>query len=110
MRQSDFCVGTVSIGRILGITARPTRPSKAYWPDEGSSRLRPLWRTLLTVLTVFSRDELMVITLFPAWPSRRKVISIPSARREVCARRKCPARARGLFGQRAISLELSLLR
>jgi hypothetical protein len=38
-----------------------------------------LWRTLLTVLTVFSRDERIVITLLPARPSRVKAISIPSA-------------------------------
>src|ERR1700730_16153719 len=57
----------------------------------------PLSRTLLTVLTVFSRDVRILITLLPARPSRLKVISRPSARRNVCARRKWPARGTGIF-------------
>jgi hypothetical protein len=78
--------------RSLRMTARPS----------GGLLSRPRFfegRTLLTVLTIFSRDERIVITLLPARPSRVKAISIPSARRDVCARRKWPARARGFFGQ-----------
>ena len=58
---------------------------------------------LLTVLTVFSRDLRILITLLPARPSRLNVMSMPSVRRNVCARRKCPARARGFLGQPALS-------
>ena len=64
---------------------------------------RMLSRTLLTVLTVFSRDVRILITLLPARPSRLNVISMPSARRNVCARRKWPARARGFLGQPVLS-------
>ena len=62
-------------------------------PGPGSAR------TLLTVLTVFPRDLRILITLLPARPSRLKVISMPSARRNVCALRRWPARARGFLGQ-----------
>src|SRR6266511_914068 len=55
--------------------------------------------TVLTVLTVFSGNERIRITLLPARPSRLNAISIPSARRNDCARRKWPARARGFFAQ-----------
>jgi hypothetical protein len=58
--------------------------------------------TLLTVLTVvrvgFARDALSLMIRVPARPSRPKLISIPSARSGVCARRSRPARARGDFG------------
>src|SRR2546430_1073694 len=71
----------------------------------------PLSLTLLTVLTVFSGHERIRITLLPARPSRLNAISMPSARRNVCARRKWPARARGFFGQPVPSLGIrSLLR
>ena len=67
--------------------------------------------TLLTVLTVFSGNERIRITLLPDRPWRLNAISIPSARRNVCARRKWPARARGVFGQPVPSLGIrSLLR
>ena len=56
------------------------------------------------VLTVFSTDVRILITLFPARPSRLKAMSMPSARRNVCARRKWPARARGFLGQPMLSL------
>ena len=39
----------------------------------------------------------------PARPSRLKLISIPSARRNVCARRSRPASARGFFGHPALA-------
>ena len=41
----------------------------------------------------------ILIVRVPNRPSRPKTISIPSARREVCARRSRPATARGFFGQ-----------
>jgi hypothetical protein len=67
-----------------------------------SLQSRPL-PTVLAVLTVvrvgFARDALSLMIRVPARPSRPKVISIPSARRGVCARRSRPARARGDFGQ-----------
>jgi hypothetical protein len=57
--------------------------------------------TLLTVLTVFSSDARILITLLPARPSRMKITSMPSARRNVCARRKWPASARGFLAKAA---------
>ena len=58
--------------------------------------------TVLTVLTVaragFARDARSLMMRVPARPSRPKLMSIPSARRGVCARRSRPARARGDFG------------
>jgi len=57
----------------------------------------PLSLTLLTVLTLFSGDVRIRITLLPARPSRPNAISIPRVRRNVCARRKWAARA-GITG------------
>ena len=51
----------------------------------------PLSLTLLTGLTVFSGNERIRITLLPARPSRLNAISIPSARRNVCARDRHPS-------------------
>ena len=42
---------------------------------------------------------LIWMILVPAFPSRRNTISIPSARKGVCARRRRPASACGFFGQ-----------
>src|SRR5262245_11767215 len=53
--------------------------------------------TVLTVLTLFSALVLTLIILVPVRPSRENVISMPSVRRNVCARRSRPASARGFF-------------
>jgi hypothetical protein len=52
---------------------------------------------MLTVLTVFSVLVLIQIILVPVRPSRENAISIPSVRRNVCARRSRPASARGFL-------------
>jgi hypothetical protein len=52
---------------------------------------------VLTVLTLFSLHVLILIILVPLQPSRENVISMPSIRRNVCARRRRPASARGFF-------------
>src|SRR6266700_6584498 len=67
----------------------------------------PLWRTLLTVLTVCSALVLTLIILVPDRPSRENVTSMPSVRRNVCARRSRPASARGVFGQPALLFQTS---
>ena len=51
--------------------------------------------TRLTLLTQFSALVLTLIILLPVRPSRENVISIPTLRRNVCARRSRPASARG---------------
>ena len=56
--------------------------------ESGSSPLSRTLLTVLTFLTVFSRDMRILMILLPARPSRLKVMSMPSARRKVCARRK----------------------
>ncbi len=61
---------------------------------------------MLTVLTVFSALVLTLIILVPVRPSRENVISMPSVRRNVCARRNRPASARGFFAH-AVPLEMS---
>lgn len=61
---------------------------------------------MLTVLTVFSGLVLTLIILVPVRPSRENAISIPSVRRNVCARRNRPASARGFFAH-AVSLGMS---
>ena len=63
---------------------------------------------MLTVLTVFSAHVhvLTLIILVPVRPSRENVISMPSVRRNVCARRSRPASARGFFAH-AVALEMS---
>src|SRR4051794_25823366 len=81
-------------------------PSASSAPALGASERDLQSRTLLTVLTlltVFSADLRSLITLVPARPSRLKLVSIPSVRRDVCTRRKCPARARGFFSRRVAS-------
>jgi hypothetical protein len=52
----------------------------------------------------------MLMILFPARPSRLNAMSMPSARRNVCARRRRPASARGFLGQPVLSLGIPLLR
>ena len=58
-----------------------------------------MWPALamLTVLTLFLAFAVILIILAPVRPSREKVISMPSLRRNVCARRSRPASARGFF-------------
>ena len=60
--------------------------------------------TLLTVPAVSSKHERIVMTRFPARPSRLNATSMPIALRNVCARRKWPARARGFLGQPVLPL------
>jgi hypothetical protein len=102
--SSAGVLGTCRVGRAaarrLSSQTALARPEECR-SEAGSS---PPSRTLLTVLTVFSTDVRILITLFPARPSRLKTISTPSARRNVCARRKWPARARGFLGQPMLSL------
>jgi hypothetical protein len=54
----------------------------------------------LTVLTVCHGLALILMIRLPAWPSRLKATSMPSARKEVCARRSRPASARGFWASR----------
>ena len=53
--------------------------------------------TVLTLLTVSPAVLLTLIILVPVRPSRENVMSIPSVRRNVCARRSRPASARGFL-------------
>lgn len=52
---------------------------------------------MLTVLTLFSALVLTRIILVPVRPSRENVISMPSVRRNVCARRSRPASRPRIF-------------
>src|SRR5262245_9867810 len=52
---------------------------------------------MLTVLTLFSGLVLTLIILVTLRPSRENAISMPSVRRNVCARRSRPASARRFF-------------
>jgi hypothetical protein len=68
------------------------------WPQQGQLGTRPGQAlTMLTVMTQFSALVLTLIILVPLRPSRENVISMPSVRRNVCARRNRPASARGFF-------------
>jgi hypothetical protein len=72
-----------------------------------------LWQPVLTLLTMvgrFSIPALILIVRLPARPSRVKNISMPSIRRNVCARRSRPARAPGFFGQPALCSETTRAR
>src|SRR5271165_413411 len=104
--SSAAVLGTCRVGRAPArgppSQTAPARP-EGCCSEPGSG---PLSRTLLTVLTIFSRDVRILITLLPARPSRLKAMSMPSVRRNVCARRKWPARARGFLGQPMLSLVL----
>src|SRR5260370_9415505 len=51
--------------------------------------------------------EVILIVRVPARPSRLKDISMPSTRRNVCARRSRPARTPGFFGQSALCFDSS---
>ena len=104
-------LGTCRGGREQVDSCRRNRDMPGPQGCRSESAPDALSLTLLTVLTVFSGNERIRITLLPARPSRLNAISIPSARRNVCARRKWPARARGFFGQPVPSLGIrSLLR
>ena len=64
---------------------------------------------MLTALTAFLAFVVILIILVPVRPSRENVISMPSLRRNVCARRSRPASAREFFahaGPRAMSLRV----
>jgi hypothetical protein len=52
---------------------------------------------MLTALTASLAFVVTLIILVPVWPSRENVISMPTLRRNVCARRCRPASARGFF-------------
>ena len=73
--------GTCSVSASLGTTCGDPAPSPR----------RPL--------TVVSSVVRILMIRFPARPSRLKPISIPMARKGVCARRNRPASARGFWGQ-----------
>jgi len=93
---------TCRLGRELG--RRLSSPTALAEPERRRSEPGPgSLQTLLTVLTVCSRHLRILITLLPVRPSRLKAISMPSARRNVCARRKWPARTRGFLGQPVLS-------
>ena len=62
---------------------------------------------MLTQLTVFSARVVTLMILVPVRPSRENVISMPTARRNVCARRSRPASARGFLAY-APPIEMSL--
>ena len=72
----------------------------------------PLLRSALTMLTGLTQSlglVLSLIILVPVRPSRENVISMPSLRRNVCARRSRPASAREFFahaGPREMSLQV----
>src|SRR5438874_2842254 len=51
----------------------------------------------------------ILMILLPARPSRLNVMSMPRTRRNVCARRRRPASARGFLGQPARSVEMPSL-
>ena len=100
-RKGGPCVSTVSIvcgptGHLQGwARARSTAVvATGYAGPQGccsESAPDPLSLTLPTVLTVFWGNERIRITLLPARPSRLNAISIPSARRNVCARDRHPS-------------------
>src|SRR5262245_43936308 len=78
-RNGGFCVSIVSI--VCTTDAYSLTPARSA-RDPVRAAL-----TMLTVLTVFSVLVLTLIILVPVRPSRENVISIPSVRRNVCARR-----------------------
>ena len=109
--SSATLLGTCRGGREQVDICRRNRDMPGPQGCRSESAPDALSLTLLTVLTVFSGNERIRITLLPDRPWRLNAISIPSARRNVCARRKWPARARGVFGQPVPSLGIrSLLR
>ena len=89
--------GPTKSGRAFSSQKPPAGRGRGC-PDQGSYSLTPP-----TVLTVFSLVARIRMTLFPARPSRLNVISMPNARKNVCARRRRPARARGFLDQPVLS-------
>ena len=107
--SSATLLGTCRGGREQVDSCRRNRDMPGPQGCRSESAPDALSLTLLTVLTVFSGNERIRITLLPDRPWRLNAISIPSARRNVCARRKWPARARGVFGQPVPSLGIRSL-
>jgi len=97
-RQQPDLTGKSAPSVSLGAAQRDLACRAACPGLEGSR-----WLTVLTVLTVlsceFSCAAVIRMIRVPPRPSRLKVISMPSARSDVCARRSRPASARGDFGQ-----------
>jgi hypothetical protein len=77
-------------------------------------RIDMSWQPVLTALTAltmvarFSIPALILIVRVPARPSRVKDISIPSMRRNVCARRSRPAKGAGISWPIAVILTYGL--
>jgi hypothetical protein len=95
-----------SVGKILRQHRQHYSDAWRIVPAPGSGFPdweRPSTLTILTVLTVSGvgcrYDAFILIIRVPALPSRVNVMSMPSARSDVWARRNRPARALGDFGQ-----------
>jgi hypothetical protein len=100
---ASICVSTVSI--VCTIDAYSFGTDKDVLIQSGPIIADAL--TVLTVLTLFSPLVLSLIILVPARPWRENVTSMPSVRRNVCARRSRPASARGFLAY-ALPVEMSL--
>jgi hypothetical protein len=103
-QRRDYCVSIVSFTHALDECPNPCGCSPA--------RNEMSWQTVLTLLTTltvvarFVANELSLIVCVPDRPSRLKDNSMPSMRRNVCARRRRPARTPGFFGQPALLFEI----
>ena len=106
---ADFRGTKIDGGELAELRQHRQHRSRAHeCPNPGGCfppRIEVSWQPVLTVLTAltiearFSIPALILIVRVPAGPSRVKDISMPSVRRNVCARRSRPARAPGFFGQ-----------
>jgi hypothetical protein len=101
--------GPTKSGKQLSLQTSSAGPGRDCPDQDGDSSSRTLL-TVLTVETVFATVVCILMTLLPARPSRPKAMSMPRARRNVCARRRRPASARGFLGQPALSPDMPLLR
>ena len=88
-----------ALAAIIAVLAGCVNRNGHWWAVPGVAFLGVLmWSSSSFYYGERPRDALSLMMRVPARPSRPKVISIPSARRGVCARRSRPASARGDFG------------
>jgi hypothetical protein len=82
-----------ALASVPSASSLTVRSLERCWSTDGADGLMPVLRdgSWWAVMTRMVR--------VPNCPSRRKVISTPRVRKNVCARRSRPASARGLLGQ-----------
>jgi hypothetical protein len=98
-----------ALSQTNGCASAPSASSAAGCVTGCQRRFRRTWPGFVVADGADGADDILerrtiLITLVPGRPSRLNAMSMPRTRRNVCARRRQPASARGFFGQAAAPL------